>query len=70
MAEVIAGNDEDDGRGAEGNLLLRSVTFAALPGHDDWSDGALHRGKGTFFEAALQPREPGAEQLQQTPSEL
>lgn len=70
MAEVIAGDDEDDGRGAEGHLLLRSVTFSARPGHDDRSDGALHRSKGPFFEAALQPREPGAEQLQQTASEL
>lgn len=70
MAEVVAGDDEDDGRGAEGHLLLGSVVGAARPGHDDGSDGALDLSKRALFEAALQPGEPGAEQLQQTAAEL
>lgn len=70
MMEVIAGDDEDDGGGAEGHLLLGSVPGAARPGRDDRSDGALDRSKGALFEAALQPREPRAEQLQQTAPEL
>lgn len=70
VTEVIAGDDEDDGGGAEGHLLLGSVPAAARLGHDDWPDGALDRSEGPLFEAALQPREPRAEQLQQTAAEL
>lgn len=70
VVEVIAGDNEDDGRGAEGHLLLGSVTGAARPGHDDGSDGALDLSKRTLFEAALQPGQAGAEQLQQTAAEL
>lgn len=58
VVEVIAGDDEDDGGGAEGHLLLGSVPGAARPGHDDGSDGALDRREGALFEAALQPRQP------------
>lgn len=68
--EVVAGDDEDDGGGAEGHLLLGSVAGAARPGHDDGPDGPLHLGEGALLEAALQPADPGAEQLQQTPAEL
>lgn len=70
MVEVIAGDDEDDGRGAEGHLLLGSVAGAARPGHDDGPDRALHLGERALFEAALQPGDARAEQLQQTPAEL
>lgn len=68
--EVIAGDDEDDRGGAEGHPLLWPVPPAACPGHDDRSDGALDRSQGALVEVALQPREPRAEQLQQTASEL
>lgn len=68
--EVVAGDDEDDGGGAEGHLLLGSVPAATCPGHDDRPDGALDRGERALFEAALQPREARAEQLQQTAPEL
>lgn len=70
MVEVIGGDDEDDGGGTEGHPLLGSVPAAARPGHDDRSDGALDRSQGALFEAALQPREPRTEQLQQTAPEL
>lgn len=56
MVEFIAGDDEDDGGGAEGHPLLGSVPAAARAGHDDGPDGALHPIQGAFFEAALQPR--------------
>lgn len=70
LRKAIAGDDEDDGGGAESHLLLRSGAFGARPGHDDGPDGALHWREGPLFEAALQPREAGAEQLQQTAAEL
>lgn len=70
LTKVLAGDDEDDGGGAECHLLLGSVPLAARPGHDDGPDGALDRSERPFFEAALQPREPGAEQLQQAVPEL
>lgn len=70
VVEVIAGDDEDDGGGAEGHLLLGSVPGAARPGHNNRSDGALDWRKGALFEAVLQPRQPRAEQLQQTAPEL
>lgn len=70
LLEVVAGDDEDDGGGAEGHLLLGSVPCAARPGHDDWPYGALGRRQGALFEAALRPGEPGAEQLHQTAPEL
>lgn len=67
--EVIAGDDEDDGGGAEGHPLLGSVPVAARPGHNDWSDGALDRSQGALFEVEV-PREARTEQLQQTAAEL
>lgn len=70
VTEVIAGDDEDDGGGAEGHLLLGSVPAAARLGHDDWPYGALDWSEGPLFEATLQPRKPRAEQLQQTAAEL
>lgn len=70
LTKVVAGDDEDDGGGAECHLLLGSVPLAARPGHDDGPDGALDRSERPFFEAALQPREPRAEQLQQAVPEL
>lgn len=69
-AEVISGDDEDDGGGAEGHPLFGSVPAAARAGHNNRSDGALDRSQGTLFETALQPREPRTEQLQQTAPEL
>lgn len=68
--KVIAGNDEDDGRGTKGDLFLGSAAGAARPGHDDGSDRALHLGERALFEAALQTGNARAEQLQQTPAEL
>lgn len=70
LTKVVAGDDEDDGGGAKCHLLLGSVPLAARPGHDDGPDGALDRSERPFFEAALQPREPRAEQLQQAVPEL
>lgn len=70
LTKVIAGDDEDNGGGAERHLLLGPGAFATRPGHDDGPDGALHRHKRPLFEAALQPGEAGAEQLQQTAAEL
>lgn len=70
LTKVIAGDDEDDGGGAECHLLLGPGAFAERPGHDDGPDGVLHGGKRPLFEAVLQPREAGAEQLQQTVAEL
>lgn len=64
LTAVIAGDDEDDGGGAECHLLLGPGAPAAGPGHDDGPDGALHRGERPLLEAALQPGEAGAEQLQ------
>lgn len=70
LTKAIAGDDEDNGGGAERHLLLGPGPFAARPGHDDGPDGALHGRKRPLFEAALQPGEAGAEQLQQTAAEL
>lgn len=70
LTKVVAGDDEDDGGGAECHLLLGSGAFAARPGNDDGPDGTLHRSERPLFEAVLQPREAGAEQLQQTAPEL
>lgn len=70
MVEVVAGDDEDDGGGAEGHPFLRSVPAATRSGHDDRPDGALDRSQGAIFEAPLQPGEARTEQLQQTAPEL
>lgn len=74
LMKVIAGDNEDNGGGAERHLLLGPGAFATRPGHDDGPDGALHRHKHRhkrpLFEAALQPGEAGTEQLQQTAAEL
>lgn len=70
MAEVITCDDENDGGGAEGHLLLGSVPGATRPGHDDWSYGPLDRSQGALFETALQPREARAEKLEQTAPKL
>lgn len=70
MVEVIAGDDEDDGGGAEGHPLFGSLLAAARARHDDRSDGALDPRQGTLFEVALQPGDPRTEQLQQTAPEL
>lgn len=69
-AEVIGGDDEDDGRGAEGHPLFGSVPGAARAGHDDRPDGTLDRSQGALFEVSLKPREPRTEQLQQTAPKL
>lgn len=70
MAEVIASDDEDNGRGAEGHLLLGSVAGTARPRHDNGPDRALRLSERALFEAALQPGDSRAEQLQQTAAEL
>lgn len=61
MVEVIAGDDEDDGRGAEGHLLLGPVAGTTRPGHDDGSDRVLYLSERALFEAALQPGDSRAE---------
>lgn len=68
--EVITGDDEDDGGGAEGHPLFGPLLAAARAGYDDGSDGALHARQGALFKVALQPGEPRAQQLQQTAAEL
>lgn len=71
LVEVIAGDDEDDGGGAEGHPLFGSpFAAAALAGYNDRSDRALDARQGVLFEVALQPREPRAQQLQQAAPEL
>lgn len=70
MVEVIAGDDEDNGRGAKSHLLLGSVACTTRPRHDDGSDGAVHLSERALFEASLQPGDSRAEQLQQTTAEL
>lgn len=71
LVEVVAGDDEDDGGGAEGHPLLGPLPAAAArrPRRHDRSDGAaLHRShQGALFEAAGEPR---AEQPQQAAPEL
>ncbi|MEQ2275614.1 hypothetical protein XENORESO_006143 [Xenotaenia resolanae] len=74
LLEVIAGDDEDNGGGVEGNPLLGSVPGVARVGHDDGSDGALGGRQGALFEVFLQPgdlvEDSRAEQLQEVPPEL
>lgn len=70
LTTAVAGDDEDDGGGAERHLLLGPVPLAAGPGRDDGPDGARDRSEGPFLEAALQPGEARAEQLQQAVPEL
>lgn len=68
--KVIAGDDEDNRRGAEGHPLLGAVPAAVRPRYHDGPDGPLDRSQGALFEAVLEPRESGAEQLQQTATKL
>lgn len=71
MADVIPGDDEDNGGGAESHPLLGpDPAAAARRGHHDRSNGALNRSQGALFEVALQTRYPRAEQLHQTAAEL
>lgn len=70
VLEVITGDNEDDGGGAESNPLLGSNPAAACAGDNDGSDGALDRRQGALFETVLRPRQSRAEQLQQTAAEL
>ena len=56
VLEIIAGDNEDDGGGAEGHPLFGSVPGAAGAGHDNRPNGALDRSQGALFEAVLQPR--------------
>lgn len=70
MVHVVVGDDEDDGGGAEGHPLLWSFPIPSV-GHEDWADGPLDApGQGAVLDAALNPRELGAQQLQQAAPEL
>lgn len=68
--QVVAGDDEDDGGGVEGDPLLGPLPAVTRVGHDDGPDGALGRSQGPLFEVALEPRDPRAEQPQETAPEL
>ena len=70
LTEAIAGDDEDDGGGAEGHLFLGPGACAARPGRNNGPDGALRQGERRLCGAALQPGQGAAEQLQQTAAEL
>lgn len=74
LLEVVAGDDEDDGGGVEGDPLLGPVPGVAGAGDDDGADGALGGRQRALFEVLLQPgdlmEEPGAEQLQEVTPEL
>lgn len=70
MAEVITGDDENDGGGAKSHLFLGTDLVAGHPGHDNGPDWTLSWSQRTIFEATLQPGGLKAQQLQQTASEL
>ena len=53
MVEVVAGDDEDDGGGAEGHPLLGPVPAHA--GHDAGPEGPLDRSQGQLVDVALEP---------------
>lgn len=55
MVHVIAGDDEDNGGGAEGHPLLWSFPIPSV-GHEDWADGPLDApGQGAVLDAVLNP---------------
>lgn len=74
LLEVVAGDDEDDGGGVEGDPLLGPVPGFTRAGHDDGSDGALGGRQGALFEVLLEPGDPAeesrAEQLHEVAPEL
>lgn len=71
VLEVIAGDDENDGRGVERDSLFGSLAAAAAARHVNGTDGALGGSKGSLGEeAALGPGQTGAEQLQQRAAKL
>jgi len=67
--EVVAGDDEHDGGGAEGDPLL-GPGVPPPAGHHDGSDGPLHGRQGPLVDAVLQPGDAPAQQLQEAAPDL
>lgn len=68
--QVITGDDEDYGRGAEGNPLLGSVSASTIVGHHYRADGSYDWGHGALFVGRLEARKMRTQQLLQTSPEL